>query len=119
MRAIGDDPDLSAGQADRIDAKLLHRHRHQGDRFLFAGREQHVHFARRGPAGDLGGQGDQLVGFMTSRTDDHDDLMSRPLRRNSLGGGGFNACGIGDAGAAELLHDDRHVGFVPCLSAVF
>ncbi len=62
VEAVGDDPDLGAGEADRGDAQGVDRHRHQGDADLLAGRQEHVHLAGRGALVDLLGQLDQLVG---------------------------------------------------------
>ena len=47
---IGDDADLAAGEADGRLAQVLDGHRHQGDRFLLARGQQHVHFAGDGVA---------------------------------------------------------------------
>ena len=57
---------------------------------------------------DLGGEGDQLVRLVAAGADDDDDPVPRPVRRDRAGGGGLDAGRVGDARAAELLHDQGH-----------
>ena len=47
--AIGADADLGTGQADRLVAERLDRHREEGHAHLLARREEHVHLAGAGP----------------------------------------------------------------------
>ena len=44
---VGDEPDLPAGEADRLVALRVDGHGHQGDRDLLAGGEELVHLALR------------------------------------------------------------------------
>ena len=50
---VGDDPGLRAGQRDRLVAHVPDRHRAERAGDPLAGREQHVHLARRRAVGDL------------------------------------------------------------------
>ena len=76
------DADLAAGEADRLVAQRVDRHRHQRDAHLLAGREEHVHLAGRRVVGDLLGQVDQDVGLLAHRADDHHDLVALLLGTN-------------------------------------
>ena len=108
VKAIGDDADLSAREADRRDALGVDRHRHQRDADLFAGREQHVHLARRGALVDLLGKLDQFIGRVPARRDDHEHAIAgiasadRPASRRP------NLDGIGHARPAEFLDHQAH-----------
>ena len=46
-------PDLATGQADRLSPLSGNRHGHKRHRLLFAGGQQHVHFASRRRVCDL------------------------------------------------------------------
>ncbi len=82
----------------------------RGDRFLFAGRQQHVHFAGRRGRADLVGQRDQLVGLVAASTHDHHDLIVATLGGDGPRGRGPNLCGVRDARSAEFLNDQGHGG---------
>src|SRR5262249_19507410 len=69
---------------------------------------QHVHLAGRRPLGDLTRQLDQLVGGVAAGADDDNDLVARLLGADGPPRRRHDARGVGHAGAAELLHDQRH-----------
>ena len=62
VRAVGDDADLRAGEADRLLAEFVDGHGDQRDGDLLAGGQEHVHLAGGRAGGDLGGLGDEVVG---------------------------------------------------------
>ena len=74
VAAVGGDPGLGAGQADRRHAERVEGHRHEGRALVLAGRQEHVQLARIGVVGDRGGQGQELVGRVAHRRD-HDDQV--------------------------------------------
>jgi len=96
---------LCTGQTDRFRAERVDRHRHQGYAHLFAGREEHVHFASVWAVGDLACQVNQDVGILTHRANNHYDLVALLLGADGLACGGEYFLSVGDAGAAEFLHD--------------
>ncbi len=51
------------------------------------------------------GQVDQQVGVVAHGADDHHHLVAFLLGANGLAGRGQDLLAVGDAGAAELLHD--------------
>ena len=108
VRAVGADADLAAGEADRLGAERMDRHRHQRDAHLLAGREEHVHLAGRRVVGDLLGQVDEHVGLVAHRADDHHDLVAVLLGTNRPPRRGANLLRIGDTRAAEFLNDESH-----------
>ena len=67
-RVVGDQPDLPAGEADRLVALGVDRHGHQGDGDLLAGGQELIHFAFGGHRiaaailANLLGQFDQVIG---------------------------------------------------------
>ena len=81
VKAVGDDADLGAGEADGLFAKALDGHGHEGDGDLLAGRQQHVHLAGRRMIADFAGQVDQLIGGVAAGADDDDDLVPACLAR--------------------------------------
>ena len=108
MRAVSDDADLRAGEADRLVAQRVDGHGHEGHAHLLARGEQHVHLASRGLVGDLPGQIDEHVGVVAHGADDDHDLVALLLGANGLAGGGQDFLAVGHARAAEFLHDDGH-----------
>ncbi len=107
---VGLHADLAPGQANRFGTEVVDRHRNQRDADLFAGAQQHVHFASRRMLADLSGQPQQSVGVLAHGADDHHDSMPLPLGANGLPRRSANLVDVGDAGAAELLNDQRHDG---------
>ena len=88
--------------------RALDRHRHQGDADLLAGGEQHVHLAGRGPVGDLAWPGRSARRSCARGRDDHEHLVALAGAPDRPAGRGEDLVGIGDAGAAELLDQERH-----------
>ena len=105
VRAVGDDADLGAGEADGAFAERLDRHRHQRDGDLLAGGQQHVHLAGRRLLGDFLGQLDQFVGGVAAGADDDDDLIAGLLGADGPPRRRHDALRVRHAGAAEFLHD--------------
>ncbi len=108
VRAVGLDADLRPGHAHCLVAQRLDRHRHQRHAHLLARREQHIHLARRRVVVDLVGQVDQHVGAVPHGADDHHHLVAVLMGANRLPRRGQNLFTVGNAGAAELLHNQRH-----------
>jgi hypothetical protein len=82
----------------------MNGHRHQCHTHLLAGREQHVHLARRRVIGNLLCQIDERVSLMPHRTDDHHDLLAILLGTNRPPRSHTNLFRIGDTRAAEFLN---------------
>ena len=76
VRAVGDDADLRAGEADGAFAERLNRYRHERDGDLLSRREKHVHLARRRLIAQFLGQFDQFIGGVAASADDDNDLMA-------------------------------------------
>ena len=109
MGRVGADADLRSGEAHRLVAGGLDRHREQGHADLLAGGEEHVHLAGARSVGDLLGEVDEDVGLVAHGADHDDHLVARPVPRDRLVGGRLDLGCIGDTGAAELLHDEGHL----------
>ncbi len=106
VAAVGADPGLGAGQADRRDAERVEGHRHERRALVLAGREEHVELARVGLVGDRGGEAEELVGRVAHRADDDDEIRAgRPLAGDPPGDA-LDPVRPGDRRAAELLHDE-------------
>ena len=72
------------------------------------GGQQHVEFAHRRRRRDLLGEVEQLVGGVTHRRDDHDDVVARLLGLDDPLGHPANPLGVRHRGSAVLLYDERH-----------
>ena len=104
VAGVGHDPGLGAGEADRVVAQVVDRHRAQRARDPLAGRQQHVHLARIGRGRDLFGHRDQLVGGLPARGEHRDDAMALLAGGNDAPRGALDALRVGHGGAAELHH---------------
>ena len=83
----------------------------EGDGGLFAGGEQHVHFAFWGllqRAADAFGKADEAVGDAAHSGDNNNDLVALPAAFGNAAGDVFDALGVGDGGAAVFLNDESH-----------
>ena len=101
---IGANADLPAGEADGFASQIVNRHCHQGDRNLFTGREQHVHFTGWRLVADLPSQFDQRIGVLTHRAYDHHHLMALLLSMQSTPRRGTDLLSIGNTRTAKLLY---------------
>jgi hypothetical protein len=108
--AVGHDPRLAAGVAGGVHADLLQRHHDECGRLALAGRDEHVHLPPRSGAADLGREPDELVGLLAHRTDHGDDVTAVAVGARHVVRHLADALGVGDRGAAELLHDEGHGG---------
>ena len=106
--AVGADADLSAGQAHRLLAERLDRHREQGHAHLLAGGEKHVHLAGAGALGDLLGEIDKDVGLVPHGTDHDDDLVAALVPGHRFARCRHDLLRVGDARSAELLDHQGH-----------
>ena len=79
-------------------------------RLALAGGDQHVHLATRSGVGDIAGQTQQLVGLLAHRADHDDHLDAAPNRAGDMVGDRADALGIAHRRAAELHHEEGHVG---------
>ncbi|MNS27702.1 hypothetical protein D3C72_596560 [compost metagenome] len=105
VQRLGADARLGARQGNRLVARVVDGHRHQGDRDLLAGGEQHVDLARGGLAGDLVHQVDQLVGGVAHGRHHHHHLVAVRAGPGDPLGHFLNPLGGGDGGPTELLDD--------------
>lgn len=83
----------------------------EGDCGLFAGGEQHVHFALWGllqRGADALGKADKAVGDAAHGGDDDDDLIALAATFGDASGDVFDAFSVGDRGAAVFLNDESH-----------
>ena len=108
VEAIGDDADLGASEADGRLAQVLDGHGHEGDGDLFAGGQEHVHFAGGRPIADFAGHADQVVGGVAAGADHDNDLVPGFLGPDGSSGRRHDTFRRGDAAAAEFLHNQRH-----------
>ena len=106
--AIGVEARLPAGQADGGDAKFLQGHRQQGNRNFLACGQQHIHLAVGRVGRNFRRLGDQVVGGVALRRNDHNNVVA------GVAGVHDDACHVEDAvtvfdrGAAEFLYDQAH-----------
>ena len=108
MAIVGDDPGLTAGEADRIAAQFTNREREQGHRDSLAGREQHVELATLGVGRNLLRHRQQLVSGIAHGRHDDDHPMAPARRLHYTLGDISELADIRDAAAAVLLDDDGH-----------
>ena len=107
VAAVGRDAGLRPAQADRLDAERVEGHRDERRALVLAGREQHVELALVGLLGDRGGEAQELVGRVAHRRDDDDEVRAGgPLARDPPRDAP-DPVRVGEARAAELLHDER------------
>jgi hypothetical protein len=108
MPVGGDDPRLTAREADRVASEIADGDRQQRHRDALAGGEQHVELAPVGIGRHLLGEREQVVRGPAHRGDDHDDAVSGGARAHHARGDAPNARDVRHAGAAVLLDDDGH-----------
>ena len=108
IRAIGTDSHLGTGQRDRLVAEAMNRHGHERDTDLFAGAQEHVHFACRGLFVQFPCQIDQVVCLMAHGTDDDDHLIAFLLGADRFARRGLNLFWGSDARPTELLDNQSH-----------
>ena len=82
--------------------------RHQRRGLALTGREQHVHLAARHRRRHRLGEGDQIVGGLAHRRDDHDDVVAPTLGDRDVVGDRTDPVGVGDGRSAVLLDDQGH-----------
>ena len=106
--AVGLHADLPAGQGNDREAELLDSHGEQGHRDHLTGVEQHIHLASGRTLVQLGSLFDEVIGGVALSRNDDNDLVA------GLSGAGddvsdiLQSFGVGDRGAAELLHNKTH-----------
>ena len=110
MDAGGAHAHLAAGERARRDAAFAQRHGQQRDRHLFAGGQQHVHFARIRFARDAGGEVDQPVGVIAHGGDDDGDAIAALAHGGDFFGDALDQLDGADRGAAVFLDDQGHRG---------
>jgi hypothetical protein len=108
VHAVGDHAGLRAGERAGVDAERVDRHREQGHADPLAGGEQHVQLAAGRQRRHLLGQVTQLVGGVTHRGHHHDDLVREAPGGDDALRDPLDLLGVGDRGAAVLLHDEPH-----------
>ncbi len=113
VRAGGDHAGLRAGEGPRLGAERVDGHGDQGVGDALARGQQHVHFARRRCRADLAGEVQQVVGGVTHRGDDHDDVVACLLGLDDALGDAADPVGVGHRRSTVLLYDERH-----CLPSV-
>ena len=109
MKAVGDDPDLAAGETDGWYAEGLDGDGHERDADLLSGGKQHVQLPPRRPVAELTRRGDQVVGGVATGRGHHDDLRPLVVRLDGATGRRENPIRIGDAAAAKFLDQEGHV----------
>ena len=75
----GDDAGLGAGEGLRLGTEGVDRHGDQRIGDALTGGEEHVHLTPRGNRVDLVGEVEQLIGGVTHRRADDDDVIARLL----------------------------------------
>ena len=106
---VGDHAGLAAGERLGLVAEVFDRHRQQGHGDPLSGGQQHVELAPGRHRGYLLGEIDQLVRRVAHRRDHDDHLVAVLLGFDDPLGNALDALGIGNGGAAVLLHDKAHV----------
>jgi hypothetical protein len=104
VAGVRHDPGLGAGEADRVVAQVVDRHRAQRAADALAGGQQHVHLARIGAGRDLFGHRDELVGGLPACREHRDDAMALLTGGDDAPRGALDALRIGHGGPAELHH---------------
>ncbi|MPM69718.1 hypothetical protein SDC9_116666 [bioreactor metagenome] len=105
MLGSGDDTGLAAGVAQRLGAQIVEGHRQQGRRLTLTGGEQHVEFTGLRLGADLESKIHQVIGGVTHRRDDDDDLVAGLLGFQHPAGNALDRLRVGNRGSAELLDD--------------
>ena len=105
MHRVGDDAGLRAGERNRLVAEVVDCHRGERAGDPLPDGDEHVQLARRGPAGDLAGEVEELVRRAAHRRQHGDDARAAFSRGDEPSGDVLELVGIGHRGAAELHHD--------------
>lgn len=108
MHGVGDDADLRAGEAHRVDSDVVQRHAQERHADALAGREQHVHLATRRIRRHLVRELQEVVGGLAHRRNDDHQIVPRSPRGGNMAGDIAHPLGVGDRCSAVLLHDERH-----------
>jgi hypothetical protein len=103
------DARLGTGEAERRDAHRVERHRHQGGALVLAGGQQDVELPRVRIVRDPGREGEQLVGRVTHRGHDDDEVTPVRALAGDPAGDPLDPLRSCDRRPAEL-HDDERVG---------
>ncbi len=74
--AVGGDAGLGPRQGDGLHAEGVERHGHEGRALMLAGGQEHVQLARIRILGYRARQGQQLVGGVAHRGNDHDEVAA-------------------------------------------
>ncbi len=109
VRAVRNDADLSAGEADGWFAKFMDRHGQQGDGDLLAGGQKHVHFTSGWRFADFLGQRNKFIGRIAAGANHDDDLVAFLLSANGSPRRRHDPLRRRDAGAAEFLYDQGQI----------
>ena len=91
----GEDARLGTGVADGLDPEVGQGHRQQRSRLTFPCGQQHVQLTGLRVRAHLQGQVHQLVGGVTHRRDDDDDLVPVRTRARDSAGDAFDGFGVG------------------------
>ena len=104
----GEDACLGTGVADGLDPEVGQGHRQQRSRLAFSRGQQHVQLAGLRLRRDLQREVHQLVGGVTHRRDDDDDVVPFRARPGDPPGHALDGLGIRDRRATVFLNNASH-----------
>ena len=108
VHRVGDHAGLRAGERAGGEAEVADRHRDERHRDALARGEQHVHLAGRRQRRDARGQVLQVVGRVAHGGHGDDDVVAGLLDLHDAPRDALDGVGVGERGAAVLLHDNAH-----------
>ena len=108
VRAGGDHAGLRSREGPGLRAQRVDGHGDQCVGDALPRGQEHVHLARRRRGAHLAGEIQQVIGGVTHRRHDDDDVVARLLGFDDALGDAANPVGVGHRGSTVLLYDERH-----------
>ena len=102
---------MTPREANRLVAKRINGHGHEGNTDLLSRGKEHIHFASRRLFRHFTREADKFVRLLAHGADHHDHLVTTLVGANRLASSSENFFRIRDAGSTEFLNDQSHDGF--------